>query len=225
MGKIKVLVADSNFLSRKGLEYVLNHNNDTELVAEACNTEDLFECLTLHQPHLLIIDFASAPFQLESVMMAVKKLSQLKVLAITAPQSQSVIAKALNGGVISYLLKECDKEEITEAIYKTVKGEKFLCGKIVDILTQEASDKPLASVTSCDGIHITDREMEIIKLIAEGHSNKQIADILFLSTHTVTTHRKNIMNKLGVNNTAGLVLYAVKNNIIGPNKFLFSSVN
>ncbi|MGZ3933249.1 MAG: response regulator transcription factor, partial [Bacteroidia bacterium] len=76
---------------------------------------------------------------------------------------------------------------------------------------------------SCNGVTVTEREIEIVKLIAEGYSNKQIADKLVLSTHTVNTHRKNIMNKLAVNNTAGIVMFAVKNNLLETNHFLFSN--
>ena len=75
---------------------------------------------------------------------------------------------------------------------------------------------------TCEAVVISDRENEIIKLIAEGNTNTQIADFLFLSNHTVNTHRKNIIAKLGVKNTAGIVMYAVKTNLVSPNKFLFS---
>src|SRR4029079_8731683 len=99
-------------------------------------------------------------------------------------------------------------------------GETFMCGKIASAVLE---NKAVAADSSCEGLNISDREMEIIKLIAEGLSNKEVADKLFLSTHTVTTHRKNIMNKLGVNNTAGLVLFAIRNNIVTPNHFLFNT--
>ena len=79
--------------------------------------------------------------------------------------------------------------------------------------------------STCQGLNISERESEIIQLIAKGHTNKQIADQLFLSSHTITTHRKNIMAKLGVNNTAGIVMFAVKEKLVHPNKYLFSSVN
>jgi DNA-binding CsgD family transcriptional regulator len=94
-----------------------------------------------------------------------------------------------------------------------------MCGKIVDFLTSPAG---ALKSTRCEGMVLTDREMDILKLIAEGHSNKQMADLLFLSPHTINTHRKNIMAKLQVNNTAGLVMYAVKENLLDRNKFLFS---
>jgi DNA-binding NarL/FixJ family response regulator len=133
---------------------------------------------------------------------------------------------AIKAGVKSYLLKTCDKLEIYEALYATAKGEKFYCSKVLDVIINEpdlGSDKSLSA--NCDGVSISERESEIIVLIAEGFSNKEIADKLFLSPHTVNTHRKNIMAKIGVNNTAGIVIYAVKEQLISPNKFLFSAVN
>jgi DNA-binding CsgD family transcriptional regulator len=78
---------------------------------------------------------------------------------------------------------------------------------------------------NCEPVSISDRELEIIKLIAEGYTNNEIAEKLFLSHHTVNTHRKNILQKLGVNNTASIVMYAVKTQLVSPNKFLFSPVN
>ena len=98
-----------------------------------------------------------------------------------------------------------------------------MCGKIVNSILNNDAKTNRNTDYSCEGMNISDREIEIITLIAEGFSNKEVADKLFLSTHTVTTHRKNIMNKLGVNNTAGLVLFAVRENLVSPNHFLFSS--
>lgn len=171
----------------------------------------------------MIIDHSSDAFKSDTLLYLSKKHSSLKILAITEPQLPSVMSKALETGVTSYLLKDCSKDEIIEALYNTNEGKRFLCGKIVDRLMQgETASEKASSANSCAGLNITDREIEVIKMIAEGHSNKEIADLLFLSTHTVTTHRKNIMSKLGVNNTAGVVMFAVKENLLTPNKFLFS---
>jgi DNA-binding NarL/FixJ family response regulator len=219
--KIRITIADSHFLSRKGLAVVLNENDDFILLAEALSTSDLVNQSKFYTPDLIIIDYTSSNYTLEGLHQIVKKYPSAKLLAITQPIPANKILQALNSGVISHLLKDCDQDEIVEAIYKTVKGEKFMCGKIVsDILQSKAAD---TNISSCEGLNISEREMEIIKLVAEGYSNKEIADKLFLSTHTVTTHRKNIMNKLGVNNTAGLVLFAVRENLISPNHFLFAS--
>lgn len=219
--KIKITIADSHFLSRKGLVTLLKENTDFILLAEALSTSDLVNQSKFYKPDLIIIDYAAANFSIDGLAQVMKKYPQAKLLAITDILSNTVISKALNSGVTSHLLKDCDQDEIVEAIYKTANGERFMCGKITSaVLQDKLSD---ISEYSCEGLNISEREMEIIKLIAEGLSNKEVADKLFLSTHTVTTHRKNIMNKLGVNNTAGLVLFAVRENLISPNHFLFSA--
>jgi DNA-binding NarL/FixJ family response regulator len=219
--KIRITIADSHFLSRKGLAVVLNENTDFILLAEALSTSDLVNQSKFYAPDLIIIDYTSSNYTLEGLQQIVKKYPAAKLLAITQPLPANKISQALNSGVTSHLLKDCDQDEIIEAIYKTIKGEQFMCGKIVtDILQSKTAE---ISISSCEGLNISEREMEIIKLVAEGYSNKEVADKLFLSTHTVTTHRKNIMNKLGVNNTAGLVLFAVRENLISPNHFLFAS--
>lgn len=223
MEKIKITIADSHFLSRKGLVVLLNENADFVLLAEALSTSDLINQSKFYKPDLIIIDYTSVNYSLEGLQQIVKKYPKAKLLAITELQSNEIISKGLKIGVTSHLLKDCDQDEIIEAIYKTSKGEKFICGKIANALLNEKSTN--IPEYSCQGMNISDREMEIITLIAEGYSNKEVADKLFLSTHTVTTHRKNIMNKLGVNNTAGLVLFAVRENLVSPNHFLFSSSN
>lgn len=221
MSKIKIIIADSHFLSRKGLAVLLNENVDFVILSEALSSADLINQAKFYKPDLIIIDYTSTNYNLENLVQIVKKYPNAKFLAITDIQSNDVIAKALKSGVTSHLLKDCDQDEIVEAIYKTSNGEKFMCGKIASA----ALDEKTVSINeySCEGLKVSDREMEIIKLIAEGLSNKEVADKLFLSTHTVTTHRKNIMNKLGVNNTAGLVLFAVRENLVSPNHFLFSA--
>jgi DNA-binding NarL/FixJ family response regulator len=218
--KIRIIIADSHFLSRKGLAILLQENADFALLSEALSASDLVNQSKFYQPDLIIIDYTSANFTLESLAQVVKKYPKTRLLAITDIQSNSNIAKAMNSGLTSHLLKDCDQDEIVEAIYKTANGEKFMCGKIASAVLDDKNGS--VNEYSCEGLNISEREMEIIKLIAEGYSNKEVADKLFLSTHTVTTHRKNIMNKLGVNNTAGLVLFAVRENLISPNHFLFA---
>lgn len=222
MEKIKITIADSHFLSRKGLAVLLNENSDFTLLAEAISASDLVNQSRFFKPDLIIIDYSSQNFSIDSLQQIVKKYPKAKFLAITDLIRNEIISKALKTGVTSHLLKDCDQDEIVEAIYKTAKGQKFMCGKIVNsVVDTDKANK--VNEYSCEGMNISDREVEIITLIAEGYSNKEVADKLFLSTHTVTTHRKNIMNKLGVNNTAGLVLFAVRENLVSPNHFLFSN--
>jgi DNA-binding NarL/FixJ family response regulator len=227
MRKIKILVADNSFLIREGIHAFIKENNEFKLIAEAEKAEDLHEKLLICQPDVLLIDYTSNYFCMNDVAMISNKYPDIKILAITNPQNKEIISKAIECGVLSHLLKDCGKEEIIEAIYATAKGEKFFCGIILHTILKASSTldthtKQLDSV-ACMGIKLSNREIEIIQLVAEGLTNKQMADKLFLSAHTVTTHRKNIMSKLGINNTAGLVMFAIKENLIGPNKFLFAN--
>jgi DNA-binding NarL/FixJ family response regulator len=223
----KVLIADKNYLSRVGAELLISSLKGYELLPSVVtDMHDLSKKINLLSPDILILDFYSfnlSPADLRSLS---RKKKNLKVLAITEALSKTEMNTALNSGVNSYLLKECDREEIIEAIVATLNNERFLCGKITSVLTSEpeiAESKALIRTYACEGFGVTEREIEIIKYIAEGLSNKQIADKLSLSTHTVNTHRKNIMNKLDVNNTAGIVMFAVKNQLLETNHFLFSN--
>jgi DNA-binding NarL/FixJ family response regulator len=222
---IKVLIADKNFLSRIGLEFLVGELKGFELVPTVCGDKhDLISQLQLSKPNLLITDFTSLGIGIDELKVIIKKFPKIKFMVITEMLAKNNFTKILQSGVTSYLLKDCDKTEILEAVNSTIKGEKFICGKIISYLTAEKEIVPTNSFIKslgCEGMSITDREIDIIQGIAEGLSNKLIADKLKLSTHTVNTHRKNIMSKLGVNNTAGVVMFAVKNQLLETNFNLF----
>lgn len=222
---IKVLIADKNFLSRVGLELLVGELKGFDLVPSVCgDKDDLMNQLQLSRPNLLIIDFVSLGIGSDEMKALVKKYTRTKFLVITELLAKSDLNKVLQSGITSFLLKDCDRIEILEAINSTIKGEKFICGKIISFLTAAAEIVPTNSFIKslgCDGVPVTDRETDIIRGIAEGLSNKLIADKLKLSTHTVNTHRKNIMAKLGVNNTAGIVMFAVKNRLLETNFSLY----
>jgi DNA-binding NarL/FixJ family response regulator len=222
---IKVLVADKNFLSRVGLELLVGELKGFDLVPSVCGDKaDLINQLQLSKPNLLIADFVSLGINIDELKALSKKFSRTKFLIITELLSKNDWKKILESEVTSFLLKDCDKIEILEAINSTIKGEKFVCGKILSYLTAATEIVPSNSFIKslgCDGVPVTEREIDIIREIAEGLSNKLIADKLKLSTHTVNTHRKNIMAKLGVNNTAGIVMFAVKNQLLATNFNLY----
>lgn len=222
MAKIKVLIADNSYLIREGFRSIVTANADLKLVGEADKAENLAEKLLLHSPNVLVIDYSSLYFCIDDIQVIHQQFPEVNILAVTNPQSKIVISKAIENGVLSHLLKDCGKEEIIEAIYNTAKGQKFFCGKILDVILKD-KETTAAEKVSCEGIKLSAREIEIIQNVAEGLSNKEIAEKLFLSVHTVTTHRKNIMSKLGVNNTAGLMMFAIRQELIEPNKFLFAS--
>lgn len=222
---IKVLIADKNFLSRVGLELLVGELNGFELVPSVCgDKEDLINQLHLSKPNLLIADFLSLGISVDEIKALSKKYNRTKFLIITTLLAKKELNTLLESDVTSYLLKDCDKIEILEAINSTIKGQKFICGKIISFLSASpeiVTNNSFIKSLGCDGVPVTDREVDIIRGIAEGLSNKLIADKLKLSTHTVNTHRKNIMSKLGVNNTAGVVMFAVKNQLLETNFDLF----
>lgn len=215
---ISVLIADNNYLSRLGLYTLLSSSANFEVdYTEDDSFENLMACIKKNKPRILVLDFQSLNINSKQISTITKTFKRLQVLAITDYMSRTEMQSALDSGVRSYLLKECDKDEIIEALHATHNGERFLCGKVAYFLanSQELDVmRPELERVSCQGLGITDRELDIIRLISEGLSNKLIADRLELSTHTVNTHRKNIMGKLGIPNTAGIVMFAVKNKLL-----------
>jgi DNA-binding NarL/FixJ family response regulator len=207
MRSTSVLIADKNFLTRIGLELLVGELKGLELAPSVCGDKaDLIS-------QSLGMDIA----ELNTLTKTYKKI---QFIAFSDLQNKSEMNAILNCRVNGYLLKECEKAEIMEAINAAIKGEKFVCGKIISILTAEKeinTNNSYIKTLKCDGLAVTEREIEIIVEISLGLSNKQIADKLHLSTHTVNTHRKNIMTKLGVNNTAGIVMFAVKNQLLQTN--------
>jgi DNA-binding NarL/FixJ family response regulator len=222
---IKVLIADKNFLSRIGLELLVGELKGFSLVPSVCGDAGaLHNQLTISRPNLLICDFLSLGMCTANLKEISEKHPRTRILVISDLPEKKVLNRILDSGATSFLLKECDKIEILEAINSTIKGEKFICSRIVSLLTASPeinTSNSFIKSLGCDGIPVTEREIEIIQGISEGLSNKLIADKLKLSTHTVNTHRKNIMNKLGVNNTAGVVMFAVKNQLLETNFNLY----
>lgn len=215
---ISVLIADNNYLSRLGLYTLLSSSANFEVdYTENESFESLVSHIKNNKPKILVLDFQSLNFSTKQIELLTKTFKRLQILAITDYMLRKEMQSALDAGVRSYLLKECDKEEIIEALHATYNGERFLCGKVAYFLANSQDlevMRPQLDKVSCQGLGITDRELDIIRLISEGLSNKLIADRLELSTHTVNTHRKNIMSKLSIPNTAGIVMFAVKNNLL-----------
>jgi len=222
--KIKVVIADSNRLIRTGLNAVISAERDIQLVGEADSAERLGELLSSFEADVVLLDFTAPGFGLEALALLVKNFPKTRVVAITPDQEGQTIINALKAGVTSYIKKDCDFGEIVSSVRETAGGSKFFCGKILQTIRAvniDVNGENWANF-SCEPVHLSEREQEIITLIAEGHTNTAIAEQLFLSPHTINTHRKNIMQKLGVKNTAAIVMYAVKTNLVNVNKFLFS---
>jgi DNA-binding NarL/FixJ family response regulator len=214
---IKIIVTGNNYLINAGLESLIAGNDNFELVGIVPNENELFRVIPASKADVLILDLSTINYSTDLIASIKKADPYVQILVFNTYQPRYFVAKALENGITSYLMMHCDKDEITQAIQKTTQGERFLCGHIVEtLLTSKKADLlPENSQSAyCGGVTISEREMEIIKLIAEGYSNNEIADRLFISVHTVGTHRKNIMSKLGLCNTASLVMYAVREKLV-----------
>lgn len=224
LSTINLLIADSNQLSRYGLNAIFAEYDNVQLVGEAINEEQMLEMIEAFDPDLVMIDFTAPGFSVDGVRKAKTKKPHLKIVAITPEQSGITIVSALKAGVSGYIKKDCDLGEIAGSVQEVGRGGQFFCGQILQAIRKEAIDLKDIDINefNCEAVNISDRENEVITMIAEGLTNGKIAEKLFISAHTVNTHRKNIMQKLGVRNTAAIVMYAVKTGLVSPNRFLFA---
>lgn len=213
MKPIRILLADSAFLVREGIKSVISGYPYMKIVGEATHTSQLRESISQEQPSLVIIDYNSpGSFSPKDVHLILKDSLVPNVLVISSGLKKEEVFQVLEYGVKGFLLKECDQTEIIGAIHALAKNEKFFCGKVLDIiLERQISPSPLEA---CSPARLTERETQIVTLMAEGIATQEIADRLSLSVHTIYTHRKNVMRKLGVTNAAEVILYAINTALV-----------
>lgn len=211
MGGISIVVADSEYLIREGLKHLILSKSNFNIVGEATNEPALMRVLRRTQPDVVILDHNQPThFDTETIPRVKKASPRTNILIISADEDKNNIFQVLENGINSFLTKRCDKEEIIDAVKATAKGEKFFCTTVLDYLLEKSFGKE----ESCAPTPLTPREIEVVQLIAKGLIAKEIASELKLSTHTVYTHRKNIMKKLKLGTASELVLYAVQQGIV-----------
>ncbi len=220
---VRTLIADHSELALIGLRAILSDAPRVELVGVARDAIAMEAMIVRHRPHVVLVDHTAEGFGAQAIRDGMRRSKGTRFIAITPDPSTAALMAAVRAGVTSYIRKDCDVQEIIDAVTRTADGSKFFCGKVLDVLRKASFDvdKFMAEPLSCAPVALSERECQIVTLIAEGNSYTRIAEELSLSSHTVIAHRRNIMQKLGVNNTAAVVLYAVKNGFISPNKFLF----
>jgi DNA-binding NarL/FixJ family response regulator len=210
---IKIVLADPQFVTRAGIKDVLSKIPDFQIISEVKDSEELFKEIKWNQPTMIIIDYNSSDFQIEDLK-KVKQLSpKTNVMVVSSDQNKNNIYKVLDLGIKNFITKECDSEEIIQAVYATAKGDKFFCSKVVDVILEKHFN---VQEEHCELAQLSQRETEIVQLIAQGLTGKEIANKLFLSHHTISTHRKNILKKIRVNSTSELILYAIRFGIVPP---------
>lgn len=218
MDGTSITVADSQYLIRLGIKHLLSKHGQFRIVSEAEDDEELSEQLPQHRPDVVILDYNQPTAFEKETITRIKQLSpSTNILIISDDEDKSSIYQVLQSGVNSFLTKSCDEEEIVDAVKATAKGEKFFCTRILDYLIERTLGSAAPAETeeaSCKPTPLSPREIEIVQLIAQGMIAKEIASELNLSTHTIYTHRKNIMKKLKLSSASELVLYAVNMGLV-----------
>ncbi|SFD62536.1 two component transcriptional regulator, LuxR family [Chitinophaga sp. CF118] len=214
--KIRIILADAQPVFREGIKSILTSKGNPYIIREAGNTRELSPVLISFKPDILILDYNPTFFEHAQLHSILSLIPSCKVIIISSQKKKRHILRSLELNVHCYLTKESPKTDIQKAIGAALHGEKFFCTFIVDILLEDRKRPPEpAAVIPPDLTNgLTGREIEIIRLVASGKANKEIADELHLSPHTIHTHRRNIMKKLQLHSAVELYSFAVKNGMI-----------
>jgi DNA-binding NarL/FixJ family response regulator len=210
----RILIADDHPIVRSGVRKVLDAKHDLEVVAEAEDGAEAVEKALTEDVHLVILDVSMPRMTgIQAAAELHKRKPELKVLMLSMYDSEQFLFEALKAGASGYVLKSSADEDIVEACRKAMRGESFLYASAVAALVRDYVDR------GGEGDHfdvLTPRELEVLKLIAEAHTSKEIAEKLFISIKTVERHRQNILDKLGMRDRVELTRYAIRRGLIQP---------
>jgi DNA-binding NarL/FixJ family response regulator len=203
MEKISVLIADDHKLIRETWSYILNNDSRFEVIAECGDSEQAVEMSKVKRPQIVLMDINMMPISGFEATERIRKVSPLsKVIGVSMHSQPAYAKKMLQIGAKGYVTKNSSKEEMIKAILEVHNGNKYVCDEIKnnisDQVLEENSDAPNVNA-------LTEREIQIINLIKEGQSSKEIAAVLAISLKTVEVHRHNILKKLKLKNSASLV--------------------
>ena len=214
MNKIKVLIADDHKIFRDGIKSILEKEKDMEVVDEAANGIEVLEKLATTVVDVVILDLdIGKPTGIEVTEIISEKYPEVKVLILSMIGLHDFVIQALETGATGYILKNTGKDEVITAIRSVAKGDSYFSKEVSSILVEQLN-KPRTIKKRSEGIPLTAREVEVLQLIAQEYSNPEIAEKLFISIRTVDTHRRNLLEKLGLKNTAGLVKYAILKGLV-----------
>jgi len=205
---VKIIISDPNYLVRQGLRLVFAASEGYQIVAETDNNEALPDLVKQHDPEVIVIGLSMPGISARDVISTlIRKYPKKKILVIDIVEDRNEIVQILQLGVQGYILRQCDRQEILDAVRTILSNKNFFCSNVIKF--NENRNSGIFATLSA-------REVEILKLIAEGLTNNEIAEKVFLSAHTIATHRKNLMRKLSAKNNVDLVISAIKESIIVP---------
>ena len=213
--RCKVLIADDHGVVRKGLRLLLEQYPELAVVGEAANVRDAVTLASTLAPQIVVLDVAMPILNgIEATEQIIHANSNIGVVILTMHADESYLLRALNVGVKGYLLKESAEEELLLAIRSVARGKPFFSKAINETLLEDYMRVLKQQGLSDSFDLLTAREKEVLQLLAEGKSNKEVAVVLDVSPYTVESHRTNLMQKLNIHNTAEIVLYAVRKRLV-----------
>lgn len=212
---MRVLLADDHGIVRRGLRSLLETEPGVQIVGDAADGLEVLRLCEEHQPDILILDIGMPKLNgIEVAARALKFEPAPRVIILSMHADESYIIRALAAGARAYLLKDATDEDLLPAVRAVASGKPFFSPAVTAVLVEDYMRR-LQTKGLTDSYHLlTDREKEVLQLLAEGRSNKEVATLLDLGLSTVETHRANLMQKLNLHNTAEIVLYAVRKGII-----------
>lgn len=210
---IRIIIADDHQLFREGLANLLAESKDIEIIAQAENGIEAINKTKELDPDIIIMDIGMPVMDgVEATRQLLIELPKTKVIALSMHADKQYIKGMFDAGAAGYLFKNCAYDELIKAIRTVYSGKKYLSEKITEIMIQDYLSKE-ENIT-VNNSELTDRESEILKLLAEGVSINDISDKLFVSIKTIGTHKQHILEKLNLKSTTDIVKYAIKKGII-----------
>ena len=210
--KIKIMIVDDHEIFRKGLKTVINNIEDAEVVAEAANGLEFLNKIDDLEVDIVFMDIKMPQMNgVEATQKALEKYPHLKIVALTMFNEDDYIQNMIDTGVMGFLIKNITKNILDEAIHTVYDNKNYYSQELFDFFTRQVSKDEKKEE---ERIQLTKREKEILQLLTEGLSNKEIADVLFVSERTVIGHKTNLLSKTGCKNTIGLLSYAIKNKLV-----------
>jgi DNA-binding NarL/FixJ family response regulator len=208
-----IIIADDHDVIRSGIKNILRDHPIYEVVDEAANGEEVVEKAQKHKPDILLLDISMPKFSgLDAIEQVHYVSPQTKILIITVHKSNAYIMKAFEAGVDGYLQKERAGEELIPALSKITAGEIYLTSTVSSYLVERAFKK--SAEKEGETALITSREREILRLVADGKTAKEIAKTLYISQRTVENYKNNLLRKLNLHRTSDLIKYAIKHKIV-----------
>jgi DNA-binding NarL/FixJ family response regulator len=211
----KITIAEDHQLFREGLKSMLATRNDLEVIDEAEDGIEALRRVKRQPPDLLLLDLSMPRMSGISVMKDVKRqFPDVRILALTIHESDEYVLEAFNAGADGYCIKDASRGELMLAIDSVLGGKTYVSPGIADNVMEGYLEGRKRLKSKSDWDTITQREREVLKLLAEGYQNKEIADFLHISVKTVEKHRANIMSKLDLHNASALTAYAIEKGLV-----------